>query len=214
MTLIEQTNEVKCGTEGAEWQKLWNYLQSNHLDSRENYEYVCSLVDIENVADYYIIQMWCSNHDLDNVREFKISGGKWRYILYDLDLTLTSDAQGSAEYLLGKFNSGLYTLNALIYRLLENEEFSAFFAKRLETMLAGTLSEENASAVLEAMYDRLKSDMVYNCERWAGTDSSGKLRYKTYTGWEKAVKSLTGLIKGRNEVLAEEYDNLIEGRSG
>lgn len=208
VTLLEQGLEVKCGKEAKEWQQMWNSLSNGPL-SDENYEYISSIVDLQGVADYYIIQMWCTNHDLDNVRQFKIAGDKWRYVLYDLDLTLTADTTGGVKYAIGGLNTGLPKFNALVYRLLEKQEFKELFFERLVLLTSSIFSEEYAIAHLDEMEAMLDHDMQYhNCIRWNGKDSTGRMAYKDYKGWKKSVEYLRSLLKDRNDTIIEDYCNL------
>lgn len=205
VTLLEQGTEVKCGTEGSQWRQMWSFLKNNGPIDEEDYQYLSSVVDLESVADYYIIQIWCANHDLDNVREFKVADGKWKYVLYDLDLTMTSKADNSVKYAIGTFNTGLPRLNALVYRLLENKDFQLLFYERLKLLTSTVLSEEYACAHLDSMAAMLDHDMKYNCSRWHGRDTSGKVSYRTYTGWQESVEYLRAMLKGRNEIIIRDY---------
>lgn len=208
VTLLEQGIEVKSGTEAAEWKKMWQFLKDNGPIDAEDYEYLSGIVNLESVADYYIIQIWCANHDLDNVREFKVAGDKWKYILYDLDLTMTSKADNSVKYTIGTLNTGLPRFNALVYRLLENKDFQKLFLDRLKLLTSTVLSEDYACNHLDEMAEVLKHDMKYNCERWQGRDSSGKVGYRTYKGWEESVAYLRSLIAGRNDIIIRDFCNM------
>lgn len=213
ITLIEQMDTAKCGKDAAEWFGLWEYLRKNRLTDKEKYEYVSSLVSLESVADYYIIQMWCANRDMDNVRVFKAADGKWRFILYDLDLVLNRSVAGSVKYTVGKTNFGAYTYNALICRLLENEEFFAYFCERMKIILENVLDDADVTGQIQSLADRLRNDMKYNCELW-GThnDSSGKISYRNYSGWENSVKALEENVLGRCSGLIADFSKYYKDK--
>lgn len=199
VTLVEQSSETKSGDNAGEWKDMWSFLKSHHLDDPDNYAYVKSMVSLESVADYYILQIWSNNRDMDNVREFRTPDGIWRYALYDLDLALSQNVPGSAKYVLGSFNAGLYTLNALIYRLLENDEFRELFCERLAVLSGGVFNDDYAQQYLDSMVKTLEHDMKYNCARWEHiSDSSGKISYRSFSGWENSVAYLRGLLEGRS----------------
>lgn len=208
VTLLEQGSEVKCGTEANEWREMWKFLKNNSNVDEEYYEYLKEIVDLESVADYYIIQIWCANHDLDNVREYKVEGGKWKYVLYDLDLTMTTRADNSVKYAIGTLNTGLPRLNALVFRLLETKEFQNIFLERLKLLTSTVLSEDYACNRLDSMTETLRHDMKYNCDRWHGRDSSGKVSYRTYSGWEDSVANLRSMLVGRNDIIIEDFCKL------
>ena len=55
----------------------------------ENYDHICSVLDIDNVVDWFLIEGYTANSDVNgNMRYFKLNdGGKWQIAFYDLDWT-------------------------------------------------------------------------------------------------------------------------------
>ncbi len=206
VTLIEQMSEIKAGKDYKEWLDFWKYLKTNKLTDDAAYEYAESIVDLKSVADYFIIQLWCGNIDTDNVRVAKAGDGKWFYVLYDLDLSLCREVPGSTERLLGKFNSGLYTFNALAYRLLETERFRELFCERLAELAKTVYSDETALAYIDALAAKLDHDMVYSCERWYGVEDSSKdIKYRSYSSWQKSVEALRKSVTGRAGLVIKDF---------
>ncbi len=205
VTIIKQMRKVVCGKDSKEWLDLWKFISSNQVKDAEAYEYVKSVVDIQSVADYYIIQLWNGNIDMDNVRVCK-AGGKWIYILYDLDLALCRVPGGTTANQLGKFNPGNYTFNALIYRLLENEEFRELFLERMSLLISTVFSTDAALTHLDKMEAMLDHDMVYNCERWRKVkDPQGKVGYRSYKGWKGSVEALRRQVNGRDWKIIRDF---------
>ena len=112
VTIIKQMKDIEAGKGYRDFLDLWEYIKKNGLTSDEAYEYAGSVVDLKSVADYYIIQLWCGNLDMDNVKVAK-ARGKWFFILYDLDLTFCKPVEGTTERQIGTFNSSYYTLLVL-----------------------------------------------------------------------------------------------------
>ena len=205
VTLIKQMRSVKCGNDAQEWLDLWKYISNNRIKDAEAYEYVSSVVDVRSVADYYIIQLWNGNIDMDNVRVCK-AGGKWIFILYDLDLTLVRAASGTTQNQLGVFNTGYYTFNALINRLLEYGEFRELFMERMSLLFTTVLSTDSALTLIDRFESALEHDMEYNCARWAGTkDPLGKIGYVSFKTWRKCVESLRGQVRGREWKILKDF---------
>ncbi|MCD4736904.1 MAG: CotH kinase family protein, partial [Bacteroidales bacterium] len=71
------------------YQNLVNFIDSNDLSINSNYEYVKTLIDIDNYIDYYIAELFLANYDwpANNVKLWrpKTQDGKWRWVLVDLD---------------------------------------------------------------------------------------------------------------------------------
>ena len=58
-----------------------------------NYEYVKSQIDIDNFIINNVIQIYGDNQDWpgNNNKYWKSDGGKWRWILYDLDFSFAGE---------------------------------------------------------------------------------------------------------------------------
>ncbi|MCR5520705.1 MAG: CotH kinase family protein [Lachnospiraceae bacterium] len=209
VTVVEQCREVKCGSAGAEWTDLWNYVDKNDLRDPEAFEYVSSRVSLESVADYYIIQMWLHNIDPDNVRVYKVGDDKWRYALYDLDLTLNDDGSGGAAFMLGRYNKGLYTFNALVYKLLQNNDFMELFLSRMNLLFTTILSEEKVLPIIEYFKGQVEHDMERSCGLWGPhNDSSGGVYYINYSTWKRRVELFKSRFVGRTSITASEFVRL------
>ncbi len=209
VTIVEQCVEVKCGSAGKEWTGLWDYVAKNDLRDPDVYEYVSSRVSLESVADYYIIQIWLHNIDPDNVRVYKVGDDKWRYALYDLDLTLTDDGTNGAAFMLGWYNTGLYTFNALVYKLLQNHEFMELFLSRMQLLFTTILSEEKVVAIVDSFVAGIDHDMERSCGLWGPRkDSSGGVYYINYSTWKRRIEQFKSRFKGRTSLVASEFVRL------
>ncbi len=209
VTIVEQCREIKCGSAGKEWIELWDYVGKHDLSDTEAFEHVSSLVSLESVADYYAIQIWLHNIDTDNVRVYKIGDGKWKYILYDLDLTLTDNGSGGAAFVLGNYNRGAYTYNALVYKLLKNREFMELFLSRMQLLYRTILSEEKILPIVDDFVAKVSHDMERSCGLWGPhTDSSGGVYYINYSTWKRRVEKFKERFAGRTALTASEFVKL------
>ena len=209
VTIVEQCKEIKCGTAGKEWTDLWDYVGSHDLTDPEAYAHVESLVSLESVADYYLIQIWLHNIDTDNLRVYKVGDGKWRYALYDLDLTLNDDGTNGPTFMLGRYNRGLYTFNALVFKLLKNPEFMELFLSRMQLLYTTILSEEKVLKVVDTFVEKIEHDMEHSCAVWGPRkDSSGGVYYVNYTTWKRRVEKFKTRFAGRTSLVAAEFVKL------
>ncbi len=75
----------------AEYLALRSFWQSADLAVESNYQHVLDRIHVDNFRDYHIHQIFCMNTDQPgkNVRFWKPKeeGGKWRWMLFDLDDT-------------------------------------------------------------------------------------------------------------------------------
>jgi len=183
---------VIAGKDGDEWDELYSFVQKKDLSLAENYEYVKSKLDIDSMIDFYVIEMFVANTDTGNVRVAKSRSGdgKWRYVLFDLDLSFIIEKSG-ANAQLGTLKVTSRPFNPIIYNLLKNDEFTEYFYERLDMHMKSTISPEAVTARIDAIYNEIEKDMQYEIARWKdATDNSGMGRHKTVASWEKKVEEL------------------------
>ena len=81
------------------------------------------------------------------IATFLPSDGKWRYVLFDLDLSFIIEKSG-ANAQLGTLNVNKRPFNPIIYNLFKNDEFTEYFYD-----MAGYLpNSDNIGSVLQALY--------------------------------------------------------------
>jgi len=77
---------------------------------------------------------------------------------------------------------------------------------RLGELLAGPLQEEIVLARIDELADIIRSDVEYNCRRWAGVYSSN--------GWEAELEMLKSKpnfgITGWNDTLIRQYIDVVQ----
>ena len=84
----------------AAYNEMINFLSTNNMADPANYEYIKSIVDIDEYIDYQIAQIYAANGDWpgSNMKLWRerAAGSKWRWMIYDLDFTFGGNAQGLA----------------------------------------------------------------------------------------------------------------------
>lgn len=63
------------------------FCRQYNLNDEEKLNYVLSRLDINSLFAHTAFQIICGNQDLENMRYYRVPGGKWKVILFDLDLT-------------------------------------------------------------------------------------------------------------------------------
>lgn len=180
------------GVDGAEWKEIWNFVQKQDLTVPENYAYIQSVIDFDSLIDFYIMEMFVHNTDSGNLKicKTRYGDGKWHWILFDLDLAFLSQSSGAGTYL-GALNIKSRPFNPVIYNLLKNEEFSAYFEERLMMHVSSTLSNETVKNRIDSVYNEIAHDMVYEIERWKDvSDPAGMARLKSVATWQSRVEVL------------------------
>ena len=144
------------------WKEVKTWAAAHNLSSDENYYEFCRKVDVEELCDLWIFQMYMNNPDLYNIRVFShpdIDDGRCKFIFFDLDLGFYGP---SGNYLASMaFNPSGYAedLSGHSYdirinnNLLRNAKFRQLFLERLSYHLHNSLSTENALSLFDYFTD-------------------------------------------------------------
>jgi len=169
--LVKGNDNTKQGSNRS-FRDLLKWLEDNKLDSREDLEYVNSIVDIENYLDYVMIEMFVGNSDLQNVKRYRSDegDGRWKWILFDLDWAFHNDSNSYSDWLNRK-GCGLKnaTDNTLFRALMANAEVKDYFLRLLGERMAGPWRSEVILAKIDERQNLLIPEMEQNYTRWGNT---------------------------------------------
>ncbi len=174
--LLEGNGKAKFGS-NEEYNELIEYVKNHDLSKQEYYDYVADRVDIDNYIDWACLEIYTVNSDLGNVRFWKprTEGGKWRWILYDLDWGFffstqekyTSYQDTFSKFLNPKGNGvGNMFSNTLIRGLLKNEKFKEKFIKRFVYHCTVTFETERVLAKIDELTNNIEPYMARDKEKW------------------------------------------------
>lgn len=184
--IVEDPNEIRAI---EEFNSLCNdlYLMDMDAANQEDWEYISSVIDVDNFIKYVAIEIYINNTDwgTNNVKVYRyfpedgeeltdgtVFDGRYRYLLYDMD------------YGLGLFAFGVYGLDASYDRLEEllneNNECSKLFrvimkreecrqklASEIVGLINGAFSVENAVPVLKQLIQSQQDELHHMVENTA-----------------------------------------------
>ena len=204
VVIVQGTGELDVGSPGDEepYAQLLTFVRENDLSLDENYAHVKTLMDVDNFIDYTIVEVFFGNEDWpqNNVKlwryrtgtpgdEPSVGDGRWRWLLYDLDLAFTSgpDSDSLARLLTDDELPEPSVL--LARRLLEAPEFKARFVSRFFWHLENTFTVARMTARVDALAAKLEPEMPAHVSRW---------RYPATVGvWSAEVQSLRDALERR-----------------
>ena len=156
-----------------EFVEMMNWLETADLSQDENYQFFCSLVDIDDFMDYIILETFVANDDwpANNMRCWKVNGSRWRWMFFDGDAAFNNysldpfanpiplDVFGNATYT-GNYTWPSSSSATLMFRkCLENEGFVFRFENRILELCQAPLSYERMSLhyhwIREKMYSEI-----------------------------------------------------------
>ena len=196
-------HEAIDGNDGK-WKAALGLARSG-LEDAESYEAFKEIVDVENLADYAILNIYASNVDWPHKNWYanaKREGGSgFRFYSWD------------AEYAWHDVNANRITVDnrntpaELYAKVRRNKDFQRLFGDRVQKHLfgAGALTTEASIARYTRMAAVIEPAIVAEAARWGdnGNTRQGRTNY-TKGSWESARD---GVI---NNFLARRHDKALE----
>ena len=181
--LIKAQHLAQQGNLEAYW-ALTRFCEEKDLTQKKNYDYLCGIIDMESLINFWIVETYFGNTDTVNLRCYKHHDGKWRWMVYDMDWSMQINTsirhKNFIEMHLTNPNGhgiGRYN-NAIIHNLLQNEEFRTRFITAYCYHMNTTFAPDRAVRILDGMVDRIDEEIKLNEKRW-GTPE--------YTKWSKTT---------------------------
>jgi len=145
------------------YRDVFRFCLEHDMSLDENYQYICSKLDVESLIDWIIMEGFCSNADLTygNLRYCMSTenDGKWRLMFYDLDSTFYKPDKTFHNLLSG---TGLQKrqVSRLIATLLRNEDFVDSFLSRAAAAFDSSLTNENVIAEIDRLAAILEPEVA------------------------------------------------------
>jgi hypothetical protein len=185
--LIEISKEVGANNgDVTAYNAMISYLTANSLAVQSNFDYISSMIDLDEYIDYQIAQIYAANGDWPGSnmklwRERK-PGSKWRWMIYDLDFTFGGNAQG--QYFTNTLAQATATngpawpnppwSTLMLRRMLENTGFRNEFIQRYAAHLNTTFEKSHVHAVIDSLALGIASEIPRHKSRWPQSMSLDK----------------------------------------
>ena len=153
------------------YQEVFQFCRDNDMTLDENYDHICSVLDIDNVVDWFLIEGYTANSDVNgNMRYFKLNdGGKWQIAFYDLDWTFNYASNCFTNI---TDSNREVQVSQLINRLLTNARFREQLLSRYSELVSTTLSNEHVLAKIDELQALLEPAVPRERDQW-GSDVDG-----------------------------------------
>ena len=194
--LTELGNVVRSGS-NADYIALRNFMRLNDLNVPENLDYVLSQMDIDSYFDYICFCMLTGNRDLSNSRFYRVPGGKWTWMINDLDRAMEKSDEKAA------FNAYCRDINRESDYMSDHVPFQALmkvpamrdqFLRRLSELQLEKFMPEQLLQGVDLWQEKLRPFVPYHMERW----EKGPVSY-----WEYMVDELRTVIGERQDYVVE-----------
>jgi hypothetical protein len=158
-------------------------MQSNDITDPDNYNYLASMIDIDNFIEYQVAQIYFDNTDWpgNNIKYWRANllDGKWRWIVFDVDFGFgLYDPWGYAHNTLefATDPNGPEWPNPpwstfMLRTLLENQEFKKEFINRFADRLNKQFDPNTVIAKINEYKAGIEPEIDNHIQRWGGSRS-------------------------------------------
>lgn len=169
----------------------------------EDLQYLYDNVDVDSFIEWFAIKMYFGDSDPGNIMYYKLPGGKWKCLIFDLDYGLYNSGFNSPWSYQKEVGMGQQEINNVIFRkMLEVPEIRDQFLTRLGVIFQ-TLTTEVMIDQLDECTEMIKAELPMHYARWAPykeptinsdspTSADGYLRY-----WQVRVDRMKETMRYR-----------------
>ena len=191
VTIIKGRGEVSRGDIG-EWNSLIRYMKTHDLRNEEYLNYVLERFDVDSYFTMVAFQVIFGNGDIGNQRFYKFPGGKWKYVLYDLDAAMQNTKRTPFGYFLKSANAK----NKLFYHepfitLIKNDQMKEKFLSICSMILTEKYVKQDLLDQIDEWVETLEPLMAEQITRWK------KSSPKSVDSWKYEVNAFKKVVRSR-----------------
>ncbi|MGK0365564.1 MAG: hypothetical protein ACI85O_002630 [Saprospiraceae bacterium] len=219
---VKEGDAIVCD-EFNEW------VEENDLSTPENFTYLKKNVDINQMINYWLVEMYISNYDWpDNNmmiwRDRNDLNAKWRWMLYDLD---SSTKYGAASSL-PEYNSLTHALypnsefwpnrppsTLWLRKLIENEAFLNEFSQRHLSFGQILFATNRVDNIVDSIANSFRAEMPAHIEFWNNAPEEWSMDDRLPSGgsvenWEDFLVNYKYFFADRFSYIPEHYEERLQ----
>ena len=150
-----------------DWLALCDFCKTKDLNDPDNLNYVLERLDIDSLFTHTAFEIIIGNNDFTNVRVYRVPGGKWKYLLFDVEAGFLSLEAGPMNYYIKKVNDKIQGFrHEPLAALLNVPEMKAKFLTRFAEVLELSFQWPYVEAHFQPWEDMLEILLPRHLERW------------------------------------------------
>ena len=189
------TDQFLQNGDNTDWLALCDFCKKQDLNVPENLAWVEERLDIDNMFTHAAFEIILGNVDFTNVRVYRVPGGKWKYLLFDVEACWRNLDPTPIEYYIKPLNGKVQgfrhePLNAL----LKVPEMKARFLNRVSELLATVFRWDNVEAKFDEVIAQVEPILPRHIERW---------KNMKLTNWQKNISATKYYARVRPKKIPE-----------
>ncbi len=150
-----------------DWLALCDFCKTKDLNDPENLQYVLDRLDVDSLFTHTAFEIIIGNNDFTNVRVYRVPGGKWKYLLFDVEAGFLSMEAGPMNYYIKKVSDKIQGFrHEPLAALLNVPEMKAAFLTRFAEVLELSFQWSWVEARFAPWEDALETLLPRHLERW------------------------------------------------
>jgi len=158
------------------YDELSEFLNQNNMALDENYQIAADLIDIDELINYTVLEVYASNWDWigGNCKRWYTPEGKWRWILNDLDAGFNQYPGQMHPPEENMFDNNSLSGFREFRNLKENEQFRYKFINAFADHLNTLFVPEYFISIVDSLRAIIEPEMPKHIERWRNTFIPGE----------------------------------------
>ncbi len=198
--LIKGNSIVKSGSMDN-YNELLNYIKTHDMTVQENYDYICTQIDIDELICYWMCESFFTNTDTGNIKFWRenTETGKWRWIFFDVDWALFRSTY-TYNYIENYLNPNGHGVGdafntTIMCGLIKNKQFRTRLLEIHSQHLKTTFDTDRMLEIFDSLIAEIETEMPYFLERWdLGSEEK----------WRKNVEALRTIISEKKDIFVED----------
>ena len=178
VVMVKSPAEIELGNDADKdlYTAMTEYIADNDMADPDNYEIVLQMIDMDRYIDYYATEIYIANTDwarsnvalwrTKTMSSGRYSDGRWRWILYDVNLSL---AKTSVEW--DGISWAMHN-DPVFASLLDNEEFETALWERLVYLADNNFNPDRINPLIDEYEAAMAMPVQNEYERFYGENKS------------------------------------------
>ena len=203
------TDQFLQNGDNTDWLDLCDFCKKQDLNDPENLRHVEERLDIDSLFTHAAFEIILGNVDFTNVRVYRVPGGKWKMLLFDVEACWRGLDKTPIEYYIKPLNGKIQgfrhePLNAL----LKVPEQKARFLRRVAELLETVFRWDRVEARFDEIIARLEPILPRHIARWKNMKLSNWQKNIRATKYYARVrpKKIPSLLKSAMKLTAAEVE--------
>ena len=221
INILTNNGEIVKGS-NTEYNEIINFVTNNSLTVQSNYDYVASLIDIDNYITYQVAQIYLDNTDWpgNNIKFWNSPETKWRWILYDTDFAFGRPWESPPFYDNDTLSFALYPFGGgwpnpewstlLARKLMENTTFKNKFINHFADEMNTRFKADNVRNHVNSIANSVSSEISRHYAHWSTWNNLSpywqtRNMNLTYSDWQNEVDKILDFTDNRIPSLAGHF---------